>query len=110
MLGHERVRMVGEIVRSGRRMISIVIPAYQAAGTITATLDSVRRQTFQDYEVVITDDGSSDSTLRICRQYAADHPEMRMAIASIVHSGVAAARNNAISRAAGDYVAFLDAD
>jgi glycosyltransferase involved in cell wall biosynthesis len=62
-------------------MISIVIPAYKSAHTITATLDSVRSQTFRDYEVLITDDGSSDGTLD--RQYAREHPEMRISTASI---------------------------
>src|SRR5437763_15509472 len=91
-------------------MISIVIPAYNSAHTIVAMLDSVRSQTFRDYEVLITDDGSHDGTLEVCQQYASEHPEMRISTVSIPHSGVAAARNHAVARASGEYVAFLDSD
>jgi glycosyltransferase involved in cell wall biosynthesis len=91
-------------------MISIVIPAYKSAHTIAATLDSVRSQTFRDYEVLITDDESNDGTLDICRQYAREHPEMRISAVSILHAGVAAARNDGLARASGEYVSFLDAD
>lgn len=91
-------------------MISIVIPAYESAHTIAATLDSVRCQTFRDYEVLITDDESSDGTLDICRRYAKEHPWMRISTISIPHSGVAAARNNALARSSGEYVSFLDSD
>jgi glycosyltransferase involved in cell wall biosynthesis len=91
-------------------MFSIVIPTFNSAQTIAATLASVRRQTFRDYEVLITDDGSSDRTLEICQQYAREHSEVRISTASISHSGVAAARNDAVARASGDYVSFLDSD
>ena len=91
-------------------MISIVIPAYESASTIASTLDSVRSQTFRDYEVLITDDESSDGTLDICRRYAKEHPEMRISTVSMPHAGVAAARNHALARASGEYVSFLDSD
>jgi glycosyltransferase involved in cell wall biosynthesis len=91
-------------------MISIIIPAYQSVHTVRTTLESVQNQTFHDYEILITDDGSSDDTLQICCQYARERPEMRISISSIPHAGVAAARNNAIARASGEFVAFLDAD
>src|SRR5438046_431980 len=91
-------------------MISIVIPVYESARTITATLDSVRLQTFRDYEVLIADDESSDGSVEICRRYAREHPQMRISAASIPHSGAAAARNDALARASGEYVSFLDSD
>jgi glycosyltransferase involved in cell wall biosynthesis len=91
-------------------MISIVIPVYESAHTIVATLDSVRGQTFRDYEVLVTDDESSDGTLDICRQYGRAHPEMRISTVSIPHSGAAAARNDALARASGEFVSFLDSD
>src|SRR6202022_5150001 len=91
-------------------MISIVIPVYKSAHTIAAPLDSVRRQTFRDYEVLIADDESSDGTLDICRQYGREHPEMRISVVSIPHSGAAAARNDALARASGEFVSFVDSD
>src|ERR1700724_868901 len=91
-------------------MISIVIPAYESAHTIAPTLDSWRSQTFGDYEVLITDDESSDGTLDVCRRYAKEPPEMRISTVSIPHSGVAAARNDALARASGEYVSFVGSD
>lgn len=91
-------------------MISVIIPAYQAAPTIRTAFESIRDQTFRDYEVLITDDGSNDNTLEICKKYANEHPEMRILSASIRHAGVAAARNDAIARAKGEFVSFLDSD
>jgi len=91
-------------------MISIVIPAYKSVHSITGALDSVRSQTFPDYEVLITDDESRDGTLEVCRRYASEHPAMRILAVSIPHSGVAAARNHAVARASGEYIAFLDSD
>jgi glycosyltransferase involved in cell wall biosynthesis len=91
-------------------MFSIVIPVYKSARTIAATLESVRSQTFRDYEVLITDDESSDGTLDICRHYGREHPEMRVSTVSIRHSGAAAARNDALARASGEFVSFVDSD
>src|SRR5437660_4515485 len=83
-------------------------PACNSAHSIVATLDSIRSQTFQGYEVLIIDDESRDGSLEICQRYTREHPEMRISVASISHSGVAAARNHAVARASGEYVAFLD--
>lgn len=86
--------------------VSVVIPAYNAAGTLPEALDSVFRQTFTDYEVVVVDDGSTDSTPELLAGYGD-----RLRVFYKVNEGKpAAARNLGVNRARGEYVAFLDAD
>ena len=89
-------------------MISIIIPAYNAEKYIAECLDSVRGQTFEDWEVILVDDGSTDGTPSICDRYAADDPRIR--VVHVKNGGVSKARNIGLSMAAGDYVAFADAD
>jgi glycosyltransferase involved in cell wall biosynthesis len=86
--------------------ISVIIPAYNAERTILETIQSVRQQTFQDFELIIIDDGSKDRTLELLQTIKDD----RLKIFSYENGGVAAARNRGIFNANGDYIAFLDAD
>ncbi len=85
---------------------SIVIPLYNKELYIERTLQSVFEQTFQDFEVVIVDDGSTDSSAQIITALA--HPKVRMQ--KVPNAGVSAARNTGIAAAAGQWVSFLDAD
>jgi len=89
---------------------SVVIPAYNASDFIKATLDSIKNQTYKNYEVLVTNDGSTDSTEKSLKEYKRLNPEFPLNYFTQINSGVSAARNNAISRASGDYVAFLDQD
>lgn len=91
-------------------LVSVVIPAYNAAGTIGECLDSVRAQTYKNLEVLVVNDGSADNTLTIVEQYASAHKDLNLKIYSIENSGPASARNYAIARSQGEYVAFLDSD
>lgn len=91
-------------------LVSVVIPAYNAAETIGDCLDSVRAQTYKNLEVLVVDDGSTDNTLTILKQYASAHEDWNLKIYSIDNSGPASARNYAIARSQGEYVAFLDSD
>lgn len=84
--------------------ISVVIPAYNAEKYIEETLDSVRAQTFSDYEILVVDDGSTDRTVQIASGY--DGVQLLLQ----KNRGAAAARNTGIRAARGAYVAFLDAD
>ncbi|MEO1005251.1 MAG: glycosyltransferase family A protein [Cyanobacteria bacterium J06638_38] len=86
--------------------ISIVVPAYNAAKTITETIESVQRQTINDWELIVVNDGSTDNTLEILKQIV----EPRLKIISAPNGGVSAARNLGIAQAQGKYIAFLDAD
>jgi glycosyltransferase involved in cell wall biosynthesis len=84
--------------------ISVIIPAYNAGKYIGDALDSLRQQTFSDFETIVIDDGSDDHTRRIVKQFS------RVRYYYQANLGEASARNNGMSLAKGDYFAFLDAD
>ena len=85
-------------------LISIVIPAYNAGKYLAETLESVRSQTFSDYEIIVIDDGSTDRTVEIASSYDG------VVLLTQNNRGAAAARNAGVRAARGAYVAFLDAD
>lgn len=85
---------------------SVIIPLYNKQQYIQNTIQSVLNQTFDDYEIIIVDDGSSDDSLIQARQI--DSPKIR--IIEQPNQGAAVARNTAIENSQGEYVAFLDAD
>jgi glycosyltransferase involved in cell wall biosynthesis len=86
--------------------ITVVIPLYNKAAYVARCLRSVRSQTFQDYEVIVVDDGSTDGSAQIARLALGDPGRL----VSQENRGVGAARNRGIAEAAAPYVAFLDAD
>jgi glycosyltransferase involved in cell wall biosynthesis len=87
--------------------VSVVIPTYNSAATIAETLASVRDQTFKDLEIVLSDDGSCDDTVRVAERFAG-HVDLR--VFQQANAGPGAARNAAIRAARGRYCAFVDAD
>lgn len=89
--------------------VSVIIPAYNAAAFIGEALDSVLAQTVPPEEVVVVNDGSTDNTLAILKDYEARF-NGRLHILDQPNAGVASARNAAFGRASGDIVAMLDAD
>ena len=88
--------------------VSVIIPAYNAAGTIAETLTSLRAQTYEGWEAIVVDDGSSDETAAIVQGIAQQDPRIR--IVNQARMGVSAARNRGISLARFNWVLFLDAD
>lgn len=88
--------------------VSVVVPAYNAAATLAATLASAAAQTLQAIEIVIVDDGSTDATAVIARAFCRTEPRARLVRQA--NRGVAAARNHGIALAGAAYVAPLDAD
>ena len=89
-------------------MVSVVMPCYNGADFISETIDSVLAQTYENWELLIIDDGSSDNSLEIVKSYAATDPRIRPI--SQANAGSAAARNNGIKQARGQYIALLDSD
>jgi len=89
---------------------SVIIPVYNAANFIKGTLDSIKNQTYRNYEVLITNDGSTDSTEKVLRDYKKLTPNFPLDFTTQRNKGVSTARNNAISQANGNYIAFLDQD
>lgn len=87
---------------------SIVMPAYNAAATLDASIGSVLCQTSADWELVITDDGSLDDTCAICERYAAEDP--RISVATQPNAGTGAAITAAIHRSRGAFIVQLGAD
>jgi glycosyltransferase involved in cell wall biosynthesis len=86
-------------------LVSIIIPVYNGEKFIKETLESIFEQTFQDFEIIIVDDGSIDGTRNILEQYAG-----KVTYIFQENSGPSRARNTAIKIAKGKYVAFLDGD
>lgn len=86
-------------------LVSAVIPAYNAVGTLGTAIGSVLAQTHRPTECIVVDDGSDDATAEIARSYGAD-----VTLIAGEHRGVAAARNRGIAAARGEFVGFLDAD
>ena len=87
---------------------SIIIPAYNAAAYLPECLDSIFCQQYADYEVLCIDDGSTDDTPKLLRQYAERHPQLR--ILSQPNQGMSTARNRGIGEAWGEYILFVDSD
>ena len=87
-------------------MISIVIPLYNKEQQISQTLETVLNQSFQDFEVVLVDDGSTDESVGVVRQFT----DPRIRLIQQKNAGVSAARNRGVAEAWGEFVAFLDAD
>ena len=89
-------------------LFSIVIPVYNVEKYIDECLKSVLIQDFSDYEVVLVDDGSSDSSGEICDRYAGEYENIRAV--HQVNGGLSDARNTGVREAKGEYICFLDSD
>ena len=87
-------------------VISVIIPVYNGEKTIRETVNSVLKQTFTDFELIIINDGSNDRTLEIVSSIE----DSRIKIFSYPNAGLAASRNRGITHAASEFIAFLDAD
>ena len=92
-----------------RNLISIIIPLYNKSAYIAHALDSVLTQTYQDYEIIVINDGSTDGSENIVKSYLKENPE-KITLINQENQGVSVARNTGIKHAQGELIAFLDAD
>ena len=90
------------------QLISVIVPVYNVEEYLKQCLDSILEQTFSNYEVILVNDGSTDSSGLICQEYA--EKDSRIRYFEKENGGVSDARNSGLDLVQGDYVTFLDAD
>ena len=89
-------------------LVSVIVPVYNVQEYLPKCLDSLIQQTYKNIEIILVDDGSSDNSLSICKQYAVR--DSRVQFITQKNAGVTAARMNAFSHAQGEWIMFVDAD
>ncbi|MBP5442030.1 MAG: glycosyltransferase family 2 protein [Treponema sp.] len=87
---------------------SIIVPMYNSADTIKSCVESIKNQTYLNFECLLIDDGSSDNTVILCQNMIKDDP--RIQLIQQENKGVSAARNTGLKNASGDYLVFVDSD
>ena len=90
------------------KLISIIIPVYKVENCVAKCLDSVISQTYQNWELILVDDGSPDNSGLICDKYA--RKDDRIKVFHVVNAGPSNARNYGLDNATGSYVCFIDSD
>ena len=90
-------------------MVSIIIPVYNSAKYLSETIESIQRQTYQNYEAIFIDDCSTDNSVSIIEEYKKINDKIKI-IELQKHEGVSKARNTGIEMAKGRYLTFLDSD
>lgn len=88
--------------------VSIIIPIYNSSHTLVRCLDSIRNQSCSDFEVLLIDDGSTDNSADICRQYV--NVDSRFHLSQQANAGPSAARNAGLEMATGEWISFVDSD
>ncbi|MGP1590640.1 MAG: glycosyltransferase family 2 protein [Prevotella sp.] len=90
------------------QLVSIIIPVYNAEHTLCKCLDSILEQNFNNYEIILVNDGSKDSSLEICKEYSSKH--QNISVINQNNAGVSSARNAGLEIAKGDWITFIDSD
>jgi len=88
--------------------ISVIVPVYKAEAYLRRCVNSILAQTFQDFEVLLIDDGSPDKSGKICDDYV--KKDSRVRVFHKENGGVSSARNLGLDNAVGRYIAFVDSD
>ena len=92
-----------------RIALTIIMPCYNTEKYLNKTMASIFSQSFNDYEIIMVDDGSTDSTPKLLDDLAEKHPD-RIRVFHKENGGQSTARNLALSEAKGEYVVFWDSD
>ncbi|MBR2403925.1 MAG: glycosyltransferase [Lachnospiraceae bacterium] len=90
------------------KKVSIIVPVYNAATYLERSLKSICEQTYQDLEIILIDDGSTDNSLACCQSWK--QKDNRIVVYHQANAGVSAARNRGLDIATGEYIMFVDAD
>ena len=88
--------------------ISVIIPVYNAENYVGRCIESVQAQTYNNWQMILVDDGSKDKSLEICQKYA--DVDNRISVIHQENAGPGIARNTGIAKASGNYVVFIDSD
>ena len=88
--------------------ISIIVPVYNSEKTLNRCVDSILSQTFQDWELLLIDDGSTDRSGKLCDEYALK--DQRIKVFHKKNGGVSSARNIGLDHAKGEWITFIDSD
>jgi len=88
--------------------ISVIVPVYNAERYISRCVDSILKQTYSDWELLLVDDGSKDNSLAILNDYG--KKDSRIRTFHQENAGAGAARNVGLENAIGDYIVFIDSD
>lgn len=91
------------------KLVSIIIPVYNASRFLEETINSIQEQTYSNWEAIFIDDCSSDNSYNLIKKYQKEDKRIKL-IKNKTNSGTAVSRNNGIDHAEGDYLCFLDAD
>jgi glycosyltransferase involved in cell wall biosynthesis len=91
-------------------LVSVVIPTYNQKDYVRETFDSVLAQTYPNIEIIISDNGSNDGTAEIIEEYRSNYPEKVIAVSSSINTGLASNFNRGLSKARGEFIAWLDGD
>ena len=89
-------------------LISVIVPVYNVAPYLELALDSIRYQSYQQLEIILVDDGSTDDSSSICKKYL--NQDLRFKYIYQENAGLSAARNTGIAAASGEYITFVDSD
>ena len=90
------------------KKLSIIVPVYNGELFLSRCVDSILNQEFTDFELILVDDGSTDSSLEICRRY--EQEDNRVVVLHKENAGLVAARKSGLSVAKGEYIGFVDCD
>ena len=89
-------------------LVSIIVPVYNVANYIGECLDSLLNQTYRNIEIILINDGSSDESEKICKEYLVNDPRIKYVYQD--NAGLSMARNRGIDLATGEYLTFVDSD